>query len=469
MARSPGAFTKTISARARRRSSELGIQFLHPEALAAFEAAGQKVEGDLRQLRPDWILEQVAKAPPEFELQARNPERNIHIGGKHMASAPSTAARSCVRARAARGDVRRLREPGQARAAVPAARHAGRHDLRAERQAARLAPPRHDLRADRRSPTSRSWARSRQARTRSTRSRCAEMIFGARVARADARDDLADQRQLAAPLRRPHALRAARVRAANQALVITPFLLMGAMSPVSVAASLAQQMAEALAGIALVQTIRPGCPAVFGSFLSNTDMQSGSPSFGTPESAVGLLHRPDRAPLRAAVPRRRRAHLVADRRRAGGLRVDDDALADVPRRHELRHAFGGLARVGARLLLREVRRRRRAAAHAARSVQAARDRRGDAGVRRAPGGRARAATSSAPRTRSSASASASTGRSLLDRELRALDAERRQRCGRRARGLWKKTLEEYEEPAIEPDSKAELKAFVDRRRTELGD
>src|SRR5207237_4451676 len=76
---------------------------------------------------------------------------------------------------------------------------------------------------------------------------------------------------------------------ANQALIITPFLLMGAMSPVSIAASLAQQVAEAFAGIALVQLIRPGCPVVFGSFLSNTDMQSGSPSFGTPESATGLL------------------------------------------------------------------------------------------------------------------------------------------------------------------------------------
>jgi trimethylamine--corrinoid protein Co-methyltransferase len=76
---------------------------------------------------------------------------------------------------------------------------------------------------------------------------------------------------------------------ANQALIITPFLLMGAMSPVSIASALAQQLAEALAGIALVQLVRPGCPVVFGSFLSNTDMQSGSPSFGTPESAVGVL------------------------------------------------------------------------------------------------------------------------------------------------------------------------------------
>jgi trimethylamine--corrinoid protein Co-methyltransferase len=76
---------------------------------------------------------------------------------------------------------------------------------------------------------------------------------------------------------------------ANQAVVITPFLLMGAMSPVSIPATLVQQMAEALAGIALAQLIRPGAPVVFGSFLSNTDMQSGSPSFGTPESGIGLL------------------------------------------------------------------------------------------------------------------------------------------------------------------------------------
>jgi trimethylamine--corrinoid protein Co-methyltransferase len=77
--------------------------------------------------------------------------------------------------------------------------------------------------------------------------------------------------------------------AANQPVVLTPFLLMGAMSPVTVPAALVQQIAEALTGIALSQLIRPGAPVVFGSFLSNIDMQSGSPQFGTPESAVGLL------------------------------------------------------------------------------------------------------------------------------------------------------------------------------------
>src|SRR3954451_23898500 len=67
---------------------------------------------------------------------------------------------------------------------------------------------------------------------------------------------------------------------ANQAVVLTPFILMGAMSPVTIPAALVQQMAEALTGITLSQLIRPGCPVIFGSFLSNIDMQSGSPTFG---------------------------------------------------------------------------------------------------------------------------------------------------------------------------------------------
>jgi trimethylamine--corrinoid protein Co-methyltransferase len=74
----------------------------------------------------------------------------------------------------------------------------------------------------------------------------------------------------------------------GQAPIITPFLLMGAMAPVSIPAAIAQQTAEAFAGIALAQLVRPGCPVVLGSFLSNTDMQSGSPGFGGPESATSL-------------------------------------------------------------------------------------------------------------------------------------------------------------------------------------
>jgi len=77
--------------------------------------------------------------------------------------------------------------------------------------------------------------------------------------------------------------------AAGQPVIVTPFLMAGAMSPMGLAGTLAQQTAEALAGIALIQLIRPNTPCVYGSFLTNTDMQSGSPAFGTPESAMGIL------------------------------------------------------------------------------------------------------------------------------------------------------------------------------------
>ena len=71
----------------------------------------------------------------------------------------------------------------------------------------------------------------------------------------------------------------------GQPVTVTPFTLMGAMTPVTLAAALAQQNAEALFGIVLTQLVRPGTPAMYGSFTSNVDMRSGAPAFGTPENA----------------------------------------------------------------------------------------------------------------------------------------------------------------------------------------
>src|SRR5207249_4532282 len=82
---------------------------------------------------------------------------------------------------------------------------------------------------------------------------------------------------------------AARVYAeANQATLITPFILAGAMSPVTAAGVCAQTLAEALAGMTFVQLVRPGAPVVLGSFASSISMQSGAPTFGTPEPALVL-------------------------------------------------------------------------------------------------------------------------------------------------------------------------------------
>jgi trimethylamine--corrinoid protein Co-methyltransferase len=75
----------------------------------------------------------------------------------------------------------------------------------------------------------------------------------------------------------------------GQAVVVTPFTLMGAMTPVSLAAALTQQNAEALSGIVLTQLTRPGAPVVYGAFTSNVDMRSGAPAFGTPENARATL------------------------------------------------------------------------------------------------------------------------------------------------------------------------------------
>jgi trimethylamine--corrinoid protein Co-methyltransferase len=75
---------------------------------------------------------------------------------------------------------------------------------------------------------------------------------------------------------------------ANQACIITPFILSGAMSPVSVAGTLTQVLAEVMAGTAFCQLVRPGAPVIFGTFVSTLSMQSGAPTFGTPEASLAI-------------------------------------------------------------------------------------------------------------------------------------------------------------------------------------
>lgn len=75
----------------------------------------------------------------------------------------------------------------------------------------------------------------------------------------------------------------------GQAIVVTPFTLMGAMTPVTFAGALAQQNAEALFGIALTQIVNKGAPVVYGGFTSNVDMKSGAPAFGTPENSLANM------------------------------------------------------------------------------------------------------------------------------------------------------------------------------------
>ncbi|MFW8593002.1 trimethylamine methyltransferase family protein [Cribrihabitans neustonicus] len=91
----------------------------------------------------------------------------------------------------------------------------------------------------------------------------------------------------------------------NQACIISPFIVGGAMAPVSVAGTLTQVLAEVLTGVAYSQLVRPGAPAIFGAFVSSIDMNSGAPTFGTPEASLvtygaGQLARRLNLPFRSA-------------------------------------------------------------------------------------------------------------------------------------------------------------------------
>ena len=99
---------------------------------------------------------------------------------------------------------------------------------------------------------------------------------------------------------------------ANQACIISPFILAGAMSPVTVAGLAAQALAEALSGMAYLQLVRPGAPVVFGTFASSMSMATGAPTFGTPEAGQAIYVMAALA-RRAGVPFRSGGQLTASK------------------------------------------------------------------------------------------------------------------------------------------------------------
>jgi trimethylamine--corrinoid protein Co-methyltransferase len=279
----------------RRIVSEVGIQFAKPEAVELFAKAGQQVDGDVVKLDPEFVLEQVAKAPREFDVQARNPANTVHIGGDHMVF---SAVYGCpfvregdVRRDATLQDFRQLASLSQAYAELDSA-----GGVICEPNDAPLDSRHLDMIYALQTLTDKIYMGNVVSGPNAADTiKMTEILFGglggkgrAAIEQTPATISLINCNS---PLRWDDRMLDAQFEynRANQPVVLTPFLLMGAMSPVTIPAALAQQLAEALSGIALAQLIRPGCPVIFGSFLSNIDMQSGSPSFGTPESAIGLL------------------------------------------------------------------------------------------------------------------------------------------------------------------------------------
>jgi trimethylamine---corrinoid protein Co-methyltransferase len=274
----------------RRLVTEIGVEFDSERALRLFADAGQRVEDQTVFLDPDFVLEQVAKAPREFDVQARNPEHNIHIGGDAMAFGavygPPFVREGDVRRDATMDDFERFTKLAQT---FPVLDSAG--GVICEPNDTPLDSRHLDMTYALQTLTDKVYmgnvvsgvnARDTLAMT--------EILFGSResIETTPATISLINCNS---PLRWDDRMLESQFEysGAGQPVVLTPFILMGAMSPVTIPAALVQQIVEALSGIALSQLIRPGTPVIFGSFLSNIDMQSGSPTFGTPESGIGLL------------------------------------------------------------------------------------------------------------------------------------------------------------------------------------
>ncbi len=274
----------------RRLVVELGVEFLHPKALALLEHAGQRVEGSTVFFDPDFVAEQVALAPSSFTLQARNPERNVVVGGEGMVFAPVQGPPF-----ARRGDVRRVAtiedfdDICRIAQAVDDLDSAG--VLPCEPSDIPLVPRHLECLRSLITLTDKPFLGS-SVSTESVQDSLAlaELVFGERF-HDGVGPSTCTNVNVNSPLRWDDRMLEGLLAyaEAGQAVVLTPFLLMGAMAPVSLPAALAQQLAETLTGIALAQLVRPGTPVVMGGFLSATDMQSGAPSFGGPESTLGIL------------------------------------------------------------------------------------------------------------------------------------------------------------------------------------
>jgi trimethylamine--corrinoid protein Co-methyltransferase len=274
----------------RRLMTEIGVEFMDDRALELFRKAGQRVEGHTVFLDPDFVLEQVAKAPGEFDVQARNPDHSIHIGGDAMAFGavygPPFVRQGDVRRDATMEDFRNFTKLAQS---FPVLDSAG--GVICEPNDTPLDSRHLDMTYALQTLTDKVYMGNVVSGVNAADTiAMTSILFGSREAIEETPATIS-LINCNSPLRWDDRMLEAQFEysGAGQPVVLTPFILMGAMSPVTIPAALVQQIVEALSGIALSQLIRPGTPVIFGSFLSNIDMQSGSPTFGTPESGIGLL------------------------------------------------------------------------------------------------------------------------------------------------------------------------------------
>ena len=277
-----------IEATAFRVLEELGLEFMSPEALATLERNGCKVDhgSGLVKMPREVVMEFVRKAPPSFTMHARNPGRHLTVGGNNIVLGPVGGTPNC-------SDLDRGRRPGTFKDQVELMKlfqslncYHTTGGTQVEAQDLPV-PTRHlDMHRAQVMFTDRIWGARGIGRDR-----VRDAIEIARIARGVTMDDMLREPATStivntnSPRRVDKELLSGLIAMAemNQCVCVTPFTLAGAMSPITLAGALALQSAEALGVLALVQMVRPGCPMIFGGFTSNVDMRTGAPAFGTPE------------------------------------------------------------------------------------------------------------------------------------------------------------------------------------------
>jgi len=280
----------TIEANADTLLQEMGIDFREDdEAIALWKEAGADIDGERVRFPRGLLQSLISTAPSTFTQHARNPERNVEIGGDAMVFAPVYGPPFVSDLDAGRryGTIGDFQNFAKLTYMSPYLHHAGGTlcepvDLPVNKR-------HYDMVYSHIKYSDKPFMGSVTAPQRAEDSvRMAEIVFGA---------DFVDKNAVMLNLINVNSplvydatmLGALKVYARhNQACVVSPFILAGAMSPVTAAGTLSQILAEAMAGIALTQLIRPGAPVVFGAFVSSISMQSGAPTFGTPEGTLLL-------------------------------------------------------------------------------------------------------------------------------------------------------------------------------------
>jgi trimethylamine--corrinoid protein Co-methyltransferase len=269
--------------------SELGIDFYDEEVRAILKEHGADVRGDTVFFDEALIAKYVGMAPRQFTQLARNPANNLLIGGNQVVFAPVYGPPFVQDLAGGRREATLADFQNFIKLAYlsPYIHHSGGTIVEPTDEPVST---RHlDMLLSHITYSDKAFMGSVTAGPNAADSvAMAEIVFGADAIREN--PALLSLINVSSPRRYDERMLAAiKVYArARQAMIITPFILAGAMGPSTIAGTVAQLNAEALAGITLCQMIEPGTPVIYGSFLSTIDLQSGSPTFGTPESQTAL-------------------------------------------------------------------------------------------------------------------------------------------------------------------------------------